>query len=102
VDIVTPVAERASLGDNFRVEARVVVWEDAHALKVPVSALFRQNGAWGAYVVRSGRAEPVKVESGRTSGAETHVVSGLREGDEVILYPGDRIKPGQRVAPRKV
>lgn len=102
VDIVTPVADRASLGDNFRVEARVVVWEDASALKVPVSALFRQNGGWGAYVVRGGQAELVKVEAGRTSGAETQVVSGLREGDEVILYPGDRIKPGQRVAPRKV
>jgi len=102
VDIVTPVAERVSLGDNFRVEARVVVWEDAHALKVPVSALFRQNGGWGAYVVRGGIAELVKVEAGRNSGAETQVVSGLREGDEVILYPGDRIKPGQRVAPRKV
>jgi HlyD family secretion protein len=102
VDIVTPVAERAALGDNFRVEARVVVWEDARALKVPVSALFRQNGGWGAYVVRGGRAELVKVEAGRASGAETQVVSGLREGDEVVLYPGDRIKPGQRVAPRKV
>ena len=102
VDIVTPVADRASLGDNFRVEARVVVWEDASALKVPVSALFRQNGGWGAYVARGGQAELVKVEAGRTSGAETQVVSGLREGDEVILYPGDRIKPGQRVAPRKV
>jgi HlyD family secretion protein len=102
VDIVTPVAERASLGDNFRVEARVVVWEDPNALKVPVSALFRQNGGWGAYVLRDGRAEWVKVEVSRNSGAETQVVSGLREGDEVILYPGDRIKPGQRVAPRKV
>lgn len=102
VDIVTPAAERASLGDNFRVEARVIVWEDANALKVPVSALFRRNGGWGAFVVRGGRAELVQVEAGRTSGAETRVVSGLREGDEVILYPGDRIKPGQRVAPRKV
>ncbi len=102
VDIVTPVAERASLGDNFRVEARVVVWEDAHALKVPVSALFRQNGGWGAYIVRGGRAELVQVEAGRNSGAESQVLAGLREGDEVILYPGDRIKPGQRVAPRKV
>ncbi|HEX7631595.1 MAG TPA: efflux RND transporter periplasmic adaptor subunit, partial [Lacunisphaera sp.] len=40
-DIVTPVAERAALGDNFRVEARVVVWESERVLKVPVSALFR-------------------------------------------------------------
>lgn len=35
-DVLTPVAERASLGDNFRVEARVVVWESDRVLKVPV------------------------------------------------------------------
>ena len=55
-DIVTPLAERASLGDNFRIEARVVVWETERTLKVPVSALFRRGTDWAAYVVRDGRA----------------------------------------------
>ncbi len=55
-DITTPLAERLTLGDNFRVEARVVVWESDRVLKVPVSALFRRGSTWGAYVVRHGRA----------------------------------------------
>ena len=29
--------------------------------------------------------------------AETEVLEGLNDGDEVILYPGDRIRDGLRV-----
>ena len=101
-DITTPLAERLTLGDNFRVEARVIVWESDKALKVPVSSLFRRGSTWSAYVVRSGRARLVPVSVGRTSGLETQVLEGLHEGDEVILYPGDRVKDGERVEPIKV
>jgi len=102
VDITTPLEQRRSLGDNFRVEARVITWESQNALKLPSSGLFRQGNHWAAYVVRDGKAVLVPVRAGRSSGAETQVVEGLQEGDEVILYPGDRIKAGQRVKPTKV
>lgn len=102
VDITTPLEQRRSLGDNFRVEARVIVWEDPRALKVPSSGVFRRDRAWAAFVVRDGRTTLVPVQVGRSSGAETQVVAGLKEGDEVVLYPGDRITDGQRVKPTQV
>jgi HlyD family secretion protein len=102
VDITTPLEQRRSLGDNYRVEARVITWESPDALKVPSSGLFRQGNHWAAFVVRDGRAQVVPVQAGRSSGAEIQVMEGLKEGDEVILYPGDRIKDGQRVMPTKV
>ena len=102
VDITTPLEQRRSLGDNFRVEARVITWESASVLKLPVSGLFRQGNEWAAYVVRGGEAKLVPVKAGRSSGTEIQVTDGLKEGDEVILYPGDRIKDGQRVKPTKV
>jgi HlyD family secretion protein len=101
-DIITPVAERAALGDNFRVEARVIVWETENTLKVPVSALFRRGGESAAYVVRGGKAVLVPVEAGRSSGSEVQVLKGLTASDEVILYPGDRVSDGQRVKPVKI
>ena len=101
-DIITPVAERPTLGDNFRVEARVIVWESEQVLKVPVSALFRRGAGSAAYVVRGGRAVLVPVEAGRSSGSEVQVVKGLNAGDEVILYPGDRVSDGQRVQQVKI
>ena len=102
VDITTPLEQRRSLGDNFRVEARVITWESAGVLKVPVSGIFRAGNEWAAYVVRGGEAKLVPVKAGRSSGTEIQVTDGLKEGDEVILYPGDRIKDGQRVKPTKV
>ncbi|MDI1338071.1 MAG: efflux RND transporter periplasmic adaptor subunit [Lacunisphaera sp.] len=101
-DITTPLAERAALGDNFRVEARVIVWESDKVLKVPVSSLFRRGAEWSAYVVRNGRAALVPVQAGRSSGTETQLTAGLNEGDEVILYPGDRVQDGDRVQPVKL
>jgi HlyD family secretion protein len=43
---------------------------------------------------------PVKV--GRSSGAETEILEGLKEGDEVILYPGDRVQENLRVKVVKI
>ncbi len=102
VDITTPIEQRRTLGDNFRVEAHVVVWESDQVLKVPTSGLFRRANDWAAFTVRHGQAQLIPVKAGRSSGTEIQVLEGLSEGDEVILYPGDRIKAGQRVQPIKV
>lgn len=102
VDITTPFEERRSLGDNFRVEARVLMWENANTLKVPASGVFRRAEDWAAFVVRNGKAALLPVQIGRSSGPEMQVLGGLQAGDEVILYPGDRIQEGDRVQPRQV
>ena len=34
---------------------------------------------------------------GRTNGFFTEVTGGLKEGDRVIVYPGDRVRDGVRV-----
>jgi HlyD family secretion protein len=97
-DLLTPVAQRGSLGDNFRVEARIITWQTDRALKVPNGAIFRRGEQWHAYVVNAGHAELRPVKVGRASNTETEILEGLKEGDEVILYPGDRIKDGLRVS----
>jgi HlyD family secretion protein len=96
-DLVTPHDQRPNLGDQFRVEARILVWETSTALKVASGALFRQGAGWAAYKIVNGRAHHQSIEIGRTSGTETQVLKGLVEGDAVILYPGDRVRPGQRI-----
>lgn len=101
-DLVTPVEQRPSLGDNFRVEARIVVWEADKVLKVPAGALFRRGRDWAAFVLANGRAELRRVQVGRSSGSEMQVLDGLKAGEEVILYPGDRVHEGQRVKPIQI
>jgi HlyD family secretion protein len=98
-DLLTAPDQRRSIGDNFRVEARIIVWEARDALKVPAGALFRQGEQWAAFVVADGRARLRTLKAGRSSGTEIQVLEGLKEGEEVILYPGSRVRDGQRVTP---
>ncbi len=102
VDFVTPYEQRKNLGDSFRVEARIVVWEADQVLKVPAGALFRLGRDWAAFVLANGRAEQRRVQAGRSSGTEMQVLDGLKPGEEVVLYPGDRVHDGQRVKPIRI
>ena len=101
-DLLTPPAERGSLGDQFRVEARIITWQADQVVKVPSGALFRRGQQWHAFVIRGGRAELRPVTTGHASGTETQILDGLRPGESVILYPGDRISAGTRIKPVKI
>jgi len=101
-DFVTPPEQRLNLGDSFRVEASIVVWETGDALKVPAGALFRKGGQWAAFIVSGNRARLQPVKVGRASATETQVLEGLKTGDTVVLYPGDRVRDGARVKPVKI
>ena len=99
-DILTPADERRTLGDSFRVEAKVVIWEAADVLKVPAGALFRRGNDWAVYAVRQSRAVLQLLRVGHTNGNETEVLEGLNVDDLVILHPSDRVRPGVRVVAR--
>src|SRR5688500_5363198 len=42
-------------GDNFRVDVRIIVWQNENILKIPSSALFRDGEKWNVFVVESGK-----------------------------------------------
>lgn len=94
VDVEGPAA---GLGDGFRVDARIVIWEATGLLLVPSGALVREPAGWTVFVVRGGRARRVPVRIGERSGAAAEVRDGLREGDRVVVWPDDRIADGVRV-----
>ncbi len=102
VDFIDPLAERPTLGDAYRVEARIVTWESDDVLKAPAGALFQQGDHWESYQVSGDASQLITVETGYTNGLETEVRGGLKEGDEVIVYPGDQITDGVRVTPLSI
>jgi HlyD family secretion protein len=98
--IVDPAGESsawAALGDGYRVELRIVLWENDSVLLVPTGALFRKGSSWHVFVVREGTAQRRKIEIGRRSGLEAQVTGGLTEGERVILYPSELIADGTAV-----
>ena len=90
----------ASLGDGYRVEVRIQLWEQDDVLRVPTGALFRDGDAWAAFAIDGDRAVLRRLELGRQNGLEAQVVSGLTQGERVILYPTELVRDGTRVEPR--
>jgi HlyD family secretion protein len=100
VDLVDPPDERRTLGDGFRVEARVVIDEARNALKIPTSALFRVGENSAVFRVVDGMVHQRIVQVGRQNGLEAEILEGLVEGDHIVLHPSDQIEDGVQVRPR--
>lgn len=90
-----------SLGEGYRLDAEFVVWSDPQALVVPNAALFRVDGGYASYVVEDGRARLRGVELGQRGTDASEVLQGLAEGEQVVLYPGERVVDGRRVERRQ-
>ena len=97
IDFVTPADRRRALGDAYRVESRIVVWEADDVLKVPVGALFRSDGNWAVFTMVGGRARLTPVKVGHSNGRETEVLSGLNVGDAVVVHASDKVADGVRI-----
>lgn len=100
IDLVDPPSAWASLGHGYRVEAAVVTWSADDVVQAPVAALFRSNGQWAVFRVADGRAVLTPVEVGHDNGRNAEILSGLEAGETIILYPGEQLADGTRVAPR--
>lgn len=100
MDFDDPIEAWSTLGDGYRVEVRIVIAEAENALLVPTSGLFRSDGDWAAFAVDGSRAALRRIEIGRRNDTHAEVVSGLREGESVVLHPSDALKDGARVARR--
>ena len=101
VDFVDEDAQQAAgLGDGYRVEVRIVVWQDDAALKVPVGSLFRRGEDWAVFAIEHARARPQTVQVGQRNDREGQVLNGLAEGQTVALHPPDTLVDGARVRVR--
>jgi HlyD family secretion protein len=100
VDFDDPPQAWSRLGDGYRVEARMIVWNRPDVLQAPLSATFRKGDGWAVYAVRDGKARLIPVEIGHRNTRAVEIVRGLREGDTVVVHPGDRVADGVSVAIR--
>lgn len=100
IDLMDPEEDWRGLGHGFRVEAAIVLWEAEAVLRVPVSSLFRQDGAWHCFVAEQGRARLRQVEIGHLNDQYAEILNGLSRGEAVVLYASDSVSDGARLTPR--
>jgi membrane fusion protein, multidrug efflux system len=74
-----------------------VVMAKKRALLVPLEGVRGEGEAAKVFVVRDGVARLLPVQLGDRLDREAEVVSGLSEGDQVVVSGGDRLADGQAV-----
>jgi HlyD family secretion protein len=103
VNVIVDIdASPVTIGDGFRVEASIVVWSASEATVVPRSALMQSTSSsgWSTFIVRAGRIESRSVRIGHTGREAAEVLEGVDPGDQVVVFPSDRLSPGVRVKAR--
>jgi HlyD family secretion protein len=98
VDFLDAPPPGNELGDRYRVEARIATWHGEDVLQVPTGALFRRGGDWMTFVVEGRKAHLRKVEIAHNNGLAAEVLSGLDQGEAVIVYPPDSVADDSSVA----
>ena len=100
IDLVDPPETWSRLGHDYRVVVHVTIWKTDEALTVPLSALFRKGDEWAVFTLQNGRAHTTVVQIGHRNARSAEVLSGLSQGNEIVLHPSDRVADGVRVSQR--
>lgn len=95
LDFVDPPG---ALGDGYRVIARIIIWSAPHVLQAPLSAIFRCGSDWCVFALDRGRARIRHVRIGHRNDEAVEVLSGLKDGENVIKHPPNELSDGTRVS----
>jgi HlyD family secretion protein len=89
-----PAESWSRLGPGYRVWGRVVLRREGAALKAPIGALVRSGARWAVFRIVDGRARLTPVTVGALTDSEAEIRSGLRRGDQVVVFPSDKVADG--------
>ncbi|MEX1027112.1 MAG: HlyD family efflux transporter periplasmic adaptor subunit [Candidatus Paceibacterota bacterium] len=101
IDLTGSSDQRILLGDNFRVDCRIIVWQSDRVVWLPTSALFRVGDEWHVFRVEDRRAVLTPVQIGQDNGLQAEVVEGIAVDTPVIVHPSDAIEDGAPVTQRE-
>lgn len=100
VDVPNP--QRVMLPGLFA-EADLELDQKVDTPSVPVQAISHEGGKSSVFVVSpDGLLERRPVEIGMQTSSDVEIVSGLREGEQVVVSDRSGLKPGQKVHPQIV
>lgn len=78
-------------------EVHIITDRSEGALAVPVDALVTKSGMSVVFTVKDGQARENQVKTGIADGKVTEIISGLQEGDQVIVLGQQGLLDGSKV-----
>lgn len=92
--------------DNDRLKpgmnATVLVGDQKNALLIPSKAIVAQLGEFYVYVIGdSSKVSQRKIKQGNTSGRFTSILSGLNDGDKIVVDGTQNLREGAKVINQK-
>lgn len=90
------VPTRGQLRPGAFARAQIVTLPEARALTVPSEALISFAGIEKVFVMEDGQSVEKRVSTGDRGAGWVEVISGVRQGDLVVLTPGG-LQAGQRI-----
>jgi len=86
------------LRQSQRVTARLLIEEKPNVLMLPRGPFVENDGGRYAYVVRDGIAVRTPITMGATSVSSVEILSGLKQGDKVVVAGTDAFNNATRVS----
>ncbi len=71
--------------------------ENKPFLGVPTNSILKKDSSFIVYRVKDSLAQANSIETGRSWGETTEILSGLKEGDTIVMKPDSRLNDGRRV-----
>ena len=100
LSIESPREQWAQLGHGYQVDVEILLWQEDQVLQVPLTALFRSDEGWALFVVENDTAKRRLVTLGQRTNQSAEIQSGLQQGAQVVVYPGEYVDDGVRVVAR--
>lgn len=85
---------KSGMSANVSIQARAI----APSVVIPTAALFRRGSQYAVFVDDSGRTDVRELSLGRRSGVQVEVLSGLSEGDLLVISALSRLTDNDPVS----
>jgi HlyD family secretion protein len=100
LELDSPRAEWARLGEAYRVNARFLLREAGDVLRAPASAVFRHEDGEAVFRIDGGRARLTPVRIGISGSGWVEIREGASAGERLVVHPDRELADGARVAAR--
>jgi HlyD family secretion protein len=86
-----------ALKPGFSVSLTVITSSKPNVLQMPQEAVFTQDKLKYVYIVNQGTLSQKQVTTGITGDINVEILSGINEGDQVVLNPSKNLREGLKV-----